>query len=109
MGKLPVRVLAAHREPGGIHRTRRQDESMNIAHIAPPFERVPPRKYGGTETVIANLVNELVRHGHNVTLFASGDSRTLGRLVPVVERALWHDEDAGYRDHTPFFATVLGK
>jgi hypothetical protein len=49
---------------------------MRIAQIAPLFERVPPRFYGGTERVVSYLTEELVRQGHDVTLFASGDSKT---------------------------------
>jgi glycosyltransferase involved in cell wall biosynthesis len=60
---------------------------MRIAQVAPLFESVPPQGYGGTERIVSYLTNELVRRGHEVTLFASGDSRTLARLVPVVERA----------------------
>ena len=61
---------------------------MRIAQIAPVCESVPPKGYGGTERVVSWLTEELVRRGHRVTLFASGDSRTRGRLVPVVERAV---------------------
>ena len=64
---------------------------LRIAQLAAPVERVPPEKYGGTERVISTLTEELVRRGHSVTLFASGDSSTSGRLVPTVEMALWHD------------------
>jgi glycosyltransferase involved in cell wall biosynthesis len=62
---------------------------LRIAQLAPPVEPVPPLKYGGTEQVISLLTEELVRRGHAVTLFASGDSQTAGRLVPTVDRALW--------------------
>ena len=61
---------------------------MKIAQIAPLIESVPPRQYGGTERVVAFLTDELVRLGHDVTLFASGDSRTAARLVPVWPRSL---------------------
>jgi|SRR4051794_30566643 hypothetical protein len=61
---------------------------MRIAHIAPLAESVPPRLYGGTERVIAWLTEELIDLGHEVTLFASGDSSTRGTLVPVWPRAL---------------------
>src|SRR5574341_234568 len=61
---------------------------MRIAQIAPLFESVPPRLYGGTERVVYNLTEELVARGHEVTLFASGDSRTSATLVPCCERAL---------------------
>jgi glycosyltransferase involved in cell wall biosynthesis len=60
---------------------------MRIAQVAPLSESVPPRHYGGTERVVAYLADELVRQGHQVTLFASGDSRTRARLVPVCPRA----------------------
>jgi glycosyltransferase involved in cell wall biosynthesis len=56
---------------------------MRIAQIAPLFESVPPRRYGGTERVVSWLTEELVAMGHQVTLFASGDSVTNARLVPV--------------------------
>jgi glycosyltransferase involved in cell wall biosynthesis len=61
---------------------------MRIAQVAPLIESVPPKLYGGTERVVANLVDELVRQGHRVTLFASGDSRTSARLVPACPQAL---------------------
>ncbi|HXH83955.1 MAG TPA: glycosyltransferase family 4 protein [Candidatus Tectomicrobia bacterium] len=61
---------------------------MRIAQVAPLYEPVPPRLYGGTERVVSYLTEELVRRGHDVTLFASGDSTTAARLVPVVERAM---------------------
>ena len=54
---------------------------MRIAQVAPLFESVPPRLYGGTERVVSYLTEELVRQGHEVTLFASGDSETTARLV----------------------------
>ena len=56
---------------------------MRIAQIAPLYESVPPRYYGGTERVVAFLTDELVRQGHEVTLFASSDSVTDARLVPA--------------------------
>ncbi|MBB4359226.1 glycosyltransferase involved in cell wall biosynthesis [Bradyrhizobium sp. CIR18] len=61
---------------------------MRIAQLAPLAESVPPKLYGGTERVVAWLVDELVKLGHDVTLFASGDSRTTGKLHPVWPRAL---------------------
>lgn len=61
---------------------------MRIAQVAPLVESVPPRLYGGTERVVSYLTEELVRQGHEVTLFASGDSRTSARLVPITEQAL---------------------
>jgi len=61
---------------------------MKIAQIAPLAESVPPKLYGGTERVVAWLVDELVNLGHQVTLFASGDSVTSAELIPVCPRAL---------------------
>ena len=52
---------------------------MKIAQVAPLFESVPPKYYGGTERVVSYLTEELVRQGHDVTLFASGDSRHDGQ------------------------------
>lgn len=61
--------------------------SMRIAQVAPLYEAVPPKLYGGTERVVSLLTEELVRRGHEVTLFASGDSVTTARLAAVTERA----------------------
>jgi glycosyltransferase involved in cell wall biosynthesis len=65
---------------------------MRIAQVSPLYESVPPLEYGGTERVVSYLTEELVRAGHDVTLFASGDSRTSGRLVPMTDRSLRLDE-----------------
>jgi len=67
---------------------------MRIAQIAPLAEPVPPERYGGTERVVAHLVDELVRRGHEVTLFASGDSTTSADLVAPTDSALRLDPDA---------------
>src|SRR5689334_7055890 len=64
---------------------------MRIAQVAPLTEAVPPRLYGGTERVVSWLTEELVALGHEVTLFASGDSQTAGSLVPACPIALWRD------------------
>lgn len=78
---------------------------LRIAQVAPPLERVPPRAYGGTERVIHELDIELVRRGHEVTTFASGDSDVPGRLVPTVPEAL---RPAGYTgDHLPYFLMTI--
>ena len=61
---------------------------MRIAQIAPLHEAVPPKLYGGTERVVSFLTEELVAQGHDVTLFASGDSVTSAKLEPVWPRAL---------------------
>jgi glycosyltransferase involved in cell wall biosynthesis len=71
---------------------------MRIAQVAPLCESVPPRLYGGTERVVSNLADELVRQGHAVTLFASGDSRTAATLIPVCAMGL---RLAGCRDALP--------
>lgn len=61
---------------------------MRIAQVAPLFESVPPKLYGGTERVVSYLTEELVRQGHEVTLFASGDSVTAARMVSPCHRSL---------------------
>lgn len=61
---------------------------MKIAQIAPLAESVPPKLYGGTERIVSYLTEELVRQGHEVTLFASGDSQTSAELVPITDMAL---------------------
>jgi glycosyltransferase involved in cell wall biosynthesis len=66
---------------------------MRIAQLAPLYERVPPRLYGGTERVVSHLTEELVRRGHEVTLFASGDSLTRARLVSAVAHPLRLDPE----------------
>jgi glycosyltransferase involved in cell wall biosynthesis len=66
---------------------------MRIAQVAPLYESVPPKHYGGTERVVSYLTEELVREGHEVTLFASGDSVTTARLVAACRRALRLDKD----------------
>jgi glycosyltransferase involved in cell wall biosynthesis len=65
---------------------------MRIAQVAPLFESVPPKYYGGTERVVSYLTEELVRQGHEVTLFASGDSVTKARLVAACRRSLRLDK-----------------
>jgi glycosyltransferase involved in cell wall biosynthesis len=65
---------------------------MKIAQVAPLYESVPPKYYGGTERVVSYLTEELVRQGHEVTLFASGDSETKARLVAVCPRSLRLDK-----------------
>jgi glycosyltransferase involved in cell wall biosynthesis len=66
---------------------------MKIAQVAPLAESVPPRLYGGTERVVSFLTEELVRLGHDVTLFASGDSQTSARLVAAAPRAIRLDRN----------------
>jgi glycosyltransferase involved in cell wall biosynthesis len=78
---------------------------MRIAQVAPLYESVPPKLYGGTERVVSYLTEELVRLGHEVTLFASGDSQTRARLVPACPRALWRDPDC--RETLPHHVRLL--
>jgi glycosyltransferase involved in cell wall biosynthesis len=66
--------------------------TVKIAQVAPLYESVPPKYYGGTERVVSYLSEELVRQGHEVTLFASGDSVTKARLVAPCRRALRSDQ-----------------
>lgn len=66
---------------------------MRIAQVSPLYEQVPPRFYGGTERIVSYLTEELVHQGHEVTLFASGDSITTARLVPGCKSSLRLDED----------------
>jgi glycosyltransferase involved in cell wall biosynthesis len=66
----------------------KQKAVMKIAQVSPVFESVPPKGYGGTERVISYLTEELVRIGHEVTLFATGDSQTAARLVPIAPHSI---------------------
>jgi glycosyltransferase involved in cell wall biosynthesis len=79
--------------------------SLRIAQVAPLYERVPPALYGGTERVVSYLTEELVRLGHDVTLFASADSQTSARLVPACPKALWRDADV--RDTLPHHVRLM--
>jgi len=80
---------------------------MRIAQIAPLFERVPPKLYGGTERVVSYLTEELVRQGHEVTLFASGDSISTARLVACSDTALRLSPNV--RDPVPYVIVLLDK
>jgi glycosyltransferase involved in cell wall biosynthesis len=71
-------------------------KTMRIAQIAPLYESVPPKLYGGTERVVAHLSNALVARGHDVTLFASRDSKTWASLVPCRDVALRLDQDLSW-------------
>ncbi|NIA10107.1 MAG: glycosyltransferase [Nitrospiraceae bacterium] len=64
-------------------------KKLKIAQIAPPWISVPPKKYGGTELIVSHLTEELVRRGHQVTLFASGDSITKAKLVSAWPKSLY--------------------
>ncbi|RFB88672.1 glycosyl transferase [Rhizobium leguminosarum bv. trifolii] len=78
---------------------------MKIAQIAPLAESVPPKLYGGTERIVSYLTEELVRQGHEVTLFASGDSLTKARLVPCSDVAL--RLNPAVTDHKPHLIAML--
>jgi glycosyltransferase involved in cell wall biosynthesis len=78
---------------------------LRIAQIAPLFEAVPPKLYGGTERVVSNLTEELVAMGHDVTLFASGDSVTSAKLDAPWPRAL--RLDPGIRDWVATYAVLV--
>jgi len=80
---------------------------MKIAQIAPLMESVPPRLYGGTERIVSYLTEALVALGHEVTLFASGDSITAANLVPCVPQAL--RLDANVRDTIPYYMLMLDR
>lgn len=80
---------------------------MKIAQIAPLAECCPPRLYGGTERIVSYLTEELVRRGHEVTLFASGDSVTGATLVPCADMAL--RLNPAVRDQMPYHVAMLDK
>jgi glycosyltransferase involved in cell wall biosynthesis len=80
---------------------------MKIAQISPLMESVPPRLYGGSERIVSYLTDELVRQGHDVTLFASGDSVSSAKLVRCVPMAL--RLDANVRDPIPYYMLMLDR
>src|SRR6188474_1577045 len=79
---------------------------MRIAQIAPLAEAIPPKLYGGTERVIWWLTEELVALGHDITLFASGDSVTSAKLVPCSDTGL---RLAGINDHVASLLAMLDR
>src|SRR5262249_13516381 len=78
------RCLGGH---GGCSHHR---PTVRIGLLAPPFETVPPERYGGTERVLAALADSLVQRGHDVTLFAARGSSTSAKLGPTVDDPIWH-------------------
>ena len=78
---------------------------MRIAQVAPLYESCPPQLYGGTERVVSYLTEELMRQGHEVTLFASGDSQTRARLQAPCARALRLDPHC--KDPLPYHFIAL--
>jgi glycosyltransferase involved in cell wall biosynthesis len=79
---------------------------MRIAQVAPLYESVPPKMYGGTERVVYGLTEELVRRGHEVVLFASGDSQTSAHLVPCSTQGLRLSD---VQDHMAYTIRELGR
>jgi glycosyltransferase involved in cell wall biosynthesis len=77
---------------------------MKILQIAPPWIGIPPKDYGGTEWVIANLIEELVKDGHEVTLFGTANSRTPAKLMYVYETGLFEQNDAEWSLMQPALA-----
>src|ERR1700726_613146 len=100
----PVRLRTMPSKPARAHGII---QDMKIAQVAPLYESCPPRLYGGTERVVSYLTEELVRLGHEVTLFASGDSRTAAILEPGCEYALRLDEQV--KDRLVYHLTMLDR
>ncbi|HVO64137.1 MAG TPA: glycosyltransferase family 4 protein [Terriglobales bacterium] len=78
---------------------------MRIAQVAPLYESVPPKRYGGTERVVSSLTEELVAQGHDVALYASGDSITSARLVAICPESLRLAPDS--KDHIAHHILML--
>src|SRR5262245_29152152 len=103
------RLPAAETQPDDLTWTSSgaddRERAVRIAQVAPLYESVPPQLYGGTERVVSYLTEELVRLGHEVTLFASGDSRTKANLVAACPKALWRDGDC--HETTPHHVRLM--
>lgn len=84
---MEIFILESRKQDSNLATTG-TDGAMRIAQVAPLYESVPPKQYGGTERVVSALSDELVALGHEVTLFASGDSETKARLVSAVDTSL---------------------
>lgn len=80
---------------------------MKIAQVAPLIESVPPKLYGGTERIVSYLTEELVAQGHDVTLFASGDSVTSANLIPCCDVSLRSNPDV--KDPLPYYMMMIDK
>src|SRR5262249_49663046 len=85
------------------------DTRMKIAQVGPLYESVPPRGYGGTERIVAYLTDALVDLGHEVTLYASGDSETKANLRAMSQRSLRRDKRSidPVADHVYLAETVF--
>ncbi|MBI2639555.1 MAG: glycosyltransferase family 4 protein [Candidatus Sungbacteria bacterium] len=68
-------------------------KKLRIAQLAPLWIPIPPRTYGGIELMLSELTEELVKRKYEVTLFASGDSKTTAKFVPIIEKAIWLDHE----------------
>jgi glycosyltransferase involved in cell wall biosynthesis len=93
---------------GNNSRTSRR---LRIAQIAPLYERIPPKLYGGTERIVSYVTEELVRRGHEVTLFAAGDAQTAARLYAGCPRALRLEgkPELGVCLQLPMISEIYGK
>src|SRR3989442_1405289 len=98
--------MPARSAPQGMASARSRS-GMRIGFLAPPFVRVPPERYGGTERVVAALADAFVDRGHEVVLFASGDSRTKARLEPIVDAPVW--DDPRFADNGPFWTLAVDR
>ena len=103
--ELSVLVPGLQFSSSGPSGTTTAQVTMKIAQVAPLFESVPPVAYGGTERVVANLVEEFIELGHEVTLFASGDSTCRAEIVPVSPKALRLDPSC--RDHLAWHVLLI--
>lgn len=100
---------ASHAKRVGILSASRKtpEPRMKIAQVAPLMESVPPRFYGGTERIVSYITEALVEQGHDVTLFASGDSITAAKLVPCCPQAL--RLNSAVRDPIPYYMLMLDR
>src|SRR5262249_7321119 len=78
---------------GGLLAASMKDSSMRIAQVSPLYASVPPKGYGGTERIVSYITEELVNQGHDVTLYASGDSKTKARLISPCPRSFRADQN----------------
>jgi glycosyltransferase involved in cell wall biosynthesis len=91
-----------------MHQTPSSEPArLRIALVAPPMKPVPPDGYGGTERVVAALADGLSARGHEVTVFATGESEVSGRLIPIRHESLWKDSYRG--DITPFLEIAAAR
>ena len=88
-----AKIQLNEQTPLYISQLPEKNRSLRIAQVAPLYESVPPKYYGGTERIVSYLTEELVRQGHKVTLFAAGDSITKARLIAPCPKALRLDKD----------------